>query len=49
MLERDTSVGSRRFLVTTRPSAVLRTPEASRDQAFAALVAHLRLAAQLIT
>jgi uracil-DNA glycosylase len=49
VLERDTSLGPRRFVVTTHPSAVLRTPEDSRDEAFAALVADLRVAARLIT
>jgi DNA polymerase len=49
VLERETSLGVRRFVVTTHPSAVLRTPDDQRDQAFAALVADLRVAAELIT
>ena len=49
VIERETSLGVRRFVVTTHPSAVLRTPDDQRDQAFAALVADLRVAAQLIT
>ena len=48
VIERDTSLGPRRFLVTTHPSAVLRTPDDSRDEAFAALVADLRVAAALL-
>ena len=48
VLERDTSLGPRQFLVT-HPGAVLRTPEDARIEAFAALVADLRVAAQLIT
>jgi len=43
--ERETSLGPRRFVVTTHPSAVLRTPGDQRDEAFAALVADLRVAA----
>jgi uracil-DNA glycosylase family protein len=48
LLERDTSLGPRRFVVTTHPSAVLRTPGDSRDEAFAALVADLRVAAAVL-
>ena len=48
VIERDTSLGPRRFVVTTHPSAVLRTPDDSRDEAFAALVADLRVAAALL-
>jgi uracil-DNA glycosylase family protein len=48
VIERETSVGVRRFVVTTHPSAVLRTPGDQRDQAFAALVADLRVAAALL-
>ncbi|MBB2899787.1 DNA polymerase [Kineococcus radiotolerans] len=40
-----TSLGEKRFLGTIHPSAVLRTPEAERDAAYAALVADLRTAA----
>ena len=49
VIERETSLGVRRFVVTTHPSAVLRTPGDQRDQAFAALVADLRVATELIT
>ncbi|MGH8894337.1 MAG: UdgX family uracil-DNA binding protein [Actinomycetes bacterium] len=45
VIERETSLGTRRFVVTTHPSAVLRVPDAERDAAYAALVADLRLAA----
>ena len=48
VIERETSLGVRRFVVTTHPSAVLRTPDDQRDQAFAALVADLRVAAALL-
>jgi DNA polymerase len=45
VIERETSLGMRRFVVTTHPSAVLRVPDDQRDEAYAALVADLRLAA----
>ncbi len=45
ILTRQTTLGGRAFLVTVHPSAVLRTPDASRDEAYAALVADLRVAA----
>jgi DNA polymerase len=45
VIERETSLGTRRFVVTTHPSAVLRTPDDKRDEAYAALVADLRVAA----
>ncbi|HEU4912604.1 MAG TPA: UdgX family uracil-DNA binding protein [Actinomycetes bacterium] len=45
LIERDTSLGQRTFVVTTHPSAVLRTPGERRDEAYAALVADLRVAA----
>jgi DNA polymerase len=48
VIDRETSLGARRFVVTTHPSAVLRTPGDQRDQAFAALVADLRVAAALL-
>ena len=48
VIERDTSLGVRRFVVTTHPSAVLRTPSEQRDDAFAALVADLRIAAAVL-
>jgi uracil-DNA glycosylase family protein len=42
VLERETTRGTRRFLVTVHPSSVLRSPD--RDAAYAALVADLRVA-----
>lgn len=45
LIERDTSLGTRTFVVTTHPSAVLRTPDERRDDAYAALVADLKVAA----
>lgn len=48
VIERETSLGPRRFVVTTHPSAVLRTPDDQRDEARAALVADLRVAAALL-
>jgi uracil-DNA glycosylase len=48
VIERETSLGPRRFVVTTHPSAVLRTPGDQRDEAFAALVADLRVAASAL-
>jgi DNA polymerase len=45
VLERDTSLGTKRFLVTVHPSAILRTPDADRPSAYAALVSDLRVAA----
>ena len=45
VLERETSRGVRRFVVTTHPSAVLRVPAEGRDAAYAALVADLLVAA----
>lgn len=43
VLERETTLGTRRFVVTAHPSAVLRA--ADRDTAYAGLVADLRVAA----
>ena len=43
ILERETSLGTKRFLVTTHPSAVLRADD--RDAAYAALVNDLKVAA----
>jgi DNA polymerase len=43
LIERETSLGPRRFLVTTHPSAVLRADD--RDAAYAALVHDLEVAA----
>jgi uracil-DNA glycosylase len=48
LLERDTSLGTKRFLVTVHPSAILRTPDADRASAYAALVADLRVAAAAV-
>lgn len=48
ILERETTLGARRFLVTVHPSAVLRTPEDQQDEAYAALVADLRVVAGAI-
>ena len=45
LLERETSLGRKTFLVTVHPSSILRTPEDQRDQAYAALVADLKVAA----
>jgi len=45
VLDRETSLGLRQFVVTTHPSAVLRVPDANRDDAFAGLVADLKVAA----
>ncbi|MGZ4589898.1 MAG: UdgX family uracil-DNA binding protein [Actinomycetes bacterium] len=47
--ERQTTLGVRRFLVTVHPSSVLRTPEPTRDAAYADLVADLRVAAAALT
>lgn len=46
LLERDTSVGPRQFLVTVHPSAVLRADD--RDAAYDGLVADLRVAASVL-
>jgi uracil-DNA glycosylase family protein len=48
IMERDTSLGVRRFMVTVHPSSVLRTPDDGRQAAFEALVADLRIAAGLL-
>jgi DNA polymerase len=45
LLERETSLGVKTFLVTVHPSSILRTPDDQLDQAYAALVADLRVAA----
>jgi uracil-DNA glycosylase len=45
VLHRPTSRGERAFLATVHPSSVLRGPSEARDEAFAALVADLRVAA----
>jgi DNA polymerase len=46
LIERETSLGVRRFLVTVHPSAVLRATD--RDEAYASLVADLKVAAAVI-
>ena len=46
LLERETSLGPRQFLVTIHPSAVLRADD--RDGAYAGLVADLRVAASVL-
>jgi DNA polymerase len=43
LIERETSLGTRRFLVTTHPSAVLRADD--REAAYSALVRDLEVAA----
>jgi uracil-DNA glycosylase family protein len=48
VIERETSLGPRKFVVTTHPSAILRTPDDKRDEAYAALVADLRIAGDLL-
>ena len=46
LMERETSLGSRQFLVTIHPSAVLRADD--QDAAYAGLVADLRVAASVL-
>ena len=46
LMERETSLGPRRFLVTIHPSAVLRADD--QDAAYAGLVAELRVAASVL-
>ena len=48
VLEQDTPVGVRQVLATVHPSSVLRGDPADRDQAFAGLVADLRVAAAAV-
>ena len=48
LIERETSLGMRRFLVTIHPSAVLRMPDQARQEAYDALVADLRVAASAL-
>lgn len=48
LLERDSVLGPGSFVVTVHPSAVLRAPDGRRDEAYAALVADLRVAAGAI-
>ena len=48
IVDRHTTLGVRRFMVTVHPSSVLRTPTEQRDEAYAALVADLRVAASAL-
>ena len=48
VLDHDTPVGVRRVLATVHPSSVLRGDPGERDQAFAGLVADLRVAAAAV-
>jgi DNA polymerase len=48
VIEQDTPVGRRQVLATVHPSSVLRGDPAERDQAFAGLVADLRVAATAV-
>ncbi len=48
VLEHDTPVGVRQVLATVHPSSVLRGDPVERDQAFAGLVADLRVAAAAV-
>jgi uracil-DNA glycosylase len=49
VLERETSRGPCRFVPTVHPSSVLRAPDDQRDEAYAALVADLRVVSHLLT
>lgn len=44
VLERDTSLGTRRFLATVHPSSILRVPDTERELAYAGLVEDLKVA-----
>ncbi|MFP5282573.1 MAG: UdgX family uracil-DNA binding protein [Actinomycetes bacterium] len=44
VLERETSLGTRRFLATVHPSSILRVADEGRDAAYAGLVADLKVA-----
>jgi uracil-DNA glycosylase len=48
VLDHDTPVGVRRVMATVHPSSVLRGDPAERDEAFAGLVADLRVAAAAV-
>jgi uracil-DNA glycosylase family protein len=48
VVERQTTLGVRRFLVTVHPSSVLRVPDEKQAEAYAALVADLRVVAQAL-
>ena len=49
VLRRSTSVGETAFVPTVHPSSVLRAPDDQRDEAYAALVADLRVVAGLLS
>ncbi len=49
VITRPTSVGETSFVPTVHPSSVLRAPDDQRDEAYAALVADLRVVAGLLT
>ena len=49
VIERETAVGSQRYLATIHPSAILRMDTAERDAGYDGLVADLRLAADAIS
>ena len=44
VLERETTLGIRRFLATVHPSSILRVPDPDRERAYAGLVADLTTA-----
>jgi DNA polymerase len=48
VIRRETSLGERAFVPTVHPSSVLRAPDDRRDEAYAALVADLRVVAGLL-
>jgi uracil-DNA glycosylase len=48
LMTRETSLGTKTFLVTVHPSSILRATDESRDEAYAALVADLRVAAGVL-
>jgi len=48
VLQQDTPAGVRRVLATVHPSSVLRARDTDRDEAFAGLVADLRVAATAV-
>jgi DNA polymerase len=49
VMERETPAGTRRLMATVHPSSVLRGPPEQRKEAFAALVADLRVAAGVVS
>lgn len=48
VLTRETTRGPRRFVPTVHPSSVLRAPDGQREEAYAALVADLRVVADAL-